>query len=311
MQSLGRALPLPLKARRDPAPSRLTYRMQRLWLTPAFRIGFRIGLPVAVVSLAIWGWLADDARRAALWAGVDAVRNSFEDRPEFRVSLVSITGAAPELADAVRARMGIRLPISSWKLDLDAARASAEALDAVEKARIRVQGGELRVEITERVPALVWRTERGLALVDATGHRVAGLGSREDRPDLPLIAGEGADRAVPEALEILQAAAPLTARIRGLVRQGDRRWDLVLDRDQTILLPAIDPVSAVERLLALDQADMLLARDITAVDLRDPRRPVLRLGAHALAVFRGTPEVTAADASIDATTDATSLEKTP
>ena len=32
MQSLGRAVPL----RRDPAPSRWAYRMQRLWLTPLF-----------------------------------------------------------------------------------------------------------------------------------------------------------------------------------------------------------------------------------------------------------------------------------
>lgn len=287
MQSLGRAITV----RRDPAPSRFHYRLQRLWLTPAFRIAFRLGLPVLVVALAAALYLASDARRAALAEGIDGLKNAFQDRPEFAVSLVSITGAAPDLADAVRARMGIRLPVSSWKLDLDAARASAEALDAVESARVRIVGPELRVEITERTPALVWRTDRGLALIDATGHRVAGLAAREDRGDLPLITGEGADAAAPEALEILQAAKALAPRIRGLVRQGERRWDLVLDRDQTVLLPAIDPVSAVERLLALDHANQLLARDLTAIDLRDPRRPVLRLGPHALSVLRGTPEV--------------------
>ena len=180
-------------------------------------------------------------------------------------------------------------PVSSWKLDLDAARASAEALDAVESAKVKINGGELVVEITERTPALVWRTDKGLALVDATGHRVAGLASREDRPDLPLVAGEGAAAAAAEALEVLQAAAPLSPRIRGLIRQGSRRWDLVLDRGQTVLLPTIDPVSAIERLLALDQADNLLARDLTAIDLRDLRQPVLRLGTTALATLRGIP----------------------
>jgi cell division protein FtsQ len=268
----------------------LHYRLQRLWLTPLFRVAFRVGLPAFVLALAVGLYLSNDSRRSAILAQIDAVKSSFEDRPEFRVSLISITGAAPDLADAVRARMGIRLPLSSWRLDLDAARTSAEALDAVESARLRIKGSELVVEITERTPALVWRTDKGLAMVDATGHRVAGLASREDRPDLPLVAGDGADQAAPEALEILQAAASLSPRIRGLIRQGDRRWDMVLDRDQVIELPAIDPVSAVERLLALDLADNLLARDLTAVDLRDPRRPVLRLGTHALATLRGTPD---------------------
>lgn len=297
--------------RRDPAPSRLTYRLQRLWLTPAFRIGFRLGLPVLVLALGGWIYLSDAGRREALVAQYQAVRDAFEDRPEFRVSLISITGAEPELADAVRARLGIRMPISSWKLDLDAARASAEALDAVESARIRIKGGELRVEITQRSPALVWRRDGGLTLLDGSGHRVAGLAARADRPDLALVAGEGADLAAPEALEILQAASPLSARIRGLVRQSGRRWDLVLDRNQTVLLPAIDPVSAIERLLALDHADDLLARDLTAIDLRDPRRPVLRLGAHALAALRGTPETIPDPAQQDAAGGATSAESTP
>ena len=295
MQSLGRAVAV----RRDPAPSRLHYRLQRLWLTPLFRVTFRLGLPALVLLLAASLYLSSDARRAALMAEAQAVKVSFQDRPEFRVSLISITGAAPELADAVRARMGIRLPVSSWTLDLDAARASAEALDAVESAKVKINGGELVVQITERTPALVWRTDKGLALVDASGHRVAGLASREDRPDLPLVAGEGAAVAAPEALEILQAAAPLSARIRGLIRQGDRRWDLVLDRGQTVLLPSIDPVSAIERLLALDQSGNLLARDLTAIDLRDLRQPVLRLGPTALATLRGLPADTA------------STEKTP
>ena len=34
MQSLGRAPLRPLPVRRDPAPTRWQYRMQRLWLTP-------------------------------------------------------------------------------------------------------------------------------------------------------------------------------------------------------------------------------------------------------------------------------------
>ena len=140
--------------------------------------------------------------------------------------------------------------------------------------------------ITERVPVAVWRTEDGLTLVDETGHRVAGLLSRADRADLPLIAGDGADAATPEALQLIAAAGPLTPRLRGLVRMGDRRWDLVLDRNQRILLPEKNPVQALERLLALDHAQDLMNRDVLAVDLRSDHRPTLRLTPNALADIR-------------------------
>jgi cell division protein FtsQ len=140
----------------------------------------------------------------------------------------------------------------------------------------------LQVTITEREPALIWRTAEGLTLLDADGHRVAGLAERADRPDLPVIAGEGANIAAAEAIALIEATGPLAPRLRGLVRMGARRWDMVLDRDQRIMLPSERPVQALERLLALDQAEDILARDLAAVDLRQEKRPVLRLGEDAL-----------------------------
>ncbi|MEM6276861.1 MAG: cell division protein FtsQ/DivIB, partial [Pseudomonadota bacterium] len=89
-------------------------------------------------------------------------------------------------------------------------------------------------------------------------------------------------RAVEEALALVQAAGPIASRMRGLRRMGERRWDVVLDRDQIIQLPESDPVRALERVILLDQAQDLLARDISHVDVRNPRRPTLRLAKESL-----------------------------
>ncbi len=273
--------------RRDPAPSRWAYRMQRLWLTPLFRVTFRVGLPIFVVALVAGLYLRDDARRAQVTGLFTGMVDKFQSRPEFRVSLVSVEGAAPELAEAIRARLKLNLPQSSFDLDLDGARARIEALDAVATAELRVRsGGVLQVLITERVPALVWREGDRIEMLDATGARVAGLSARDDRPDLPLIAGEGADRAAAEALELFTIAQGITPRLRGLVRVGDRRWDLVLDRNQKIMLPEQNAPAALERLIALDKAEDLLARDILTVDLRNEQRPVLRLSPYAMSERR-------------------------
>ena len=270
-------------SRRDPAPSRWAYRMQRLWLTPVFRVLFRVGLPVAVIGAVATLVFYDAGRRDALMRSVADLRAQFEARPEFRVSYLSIDGASPDLADAVRSKLKLTLPQSSFDLDLDALRLAAEDLDAVASAELRVRtGGVLQVLLTEREPALIWRQGDRLELLDATGHRVAGLAARGDRADLPLVLGTGANVASTEALALLEAAGPLMPRLRGLVRMGERRWDIVLDRDQRILLPATNPIAALERLLALNQADDVLARDILSIDLRNEQRPALRLAPFAL-----------------------------
>jgi cell division protein FtsQ len=275
------------RTHRDPAPSKWAYRKQRWLLTPYVRTFLVKGLPTLALLGGVALWFSHEPNRLALIGQLTHLREEFEARPEFRVSLARVEGASDDLAAAVRAKLALPLPMSSFDIDLDAARDRIEALDAVRKADLRVRsGGILQVVITERMPVAIWRTEDGLTLVDESGHRVAGLLSRADRPDLPLIAGEAADAATPEALDLMVAAGPLAPRVRGLVRIGERRWDLVLDREQRVLLPEQNPVQALERLLALDHAQDLMNRDILTVDLRSDHRPTLRLTPHALAEIR-------------------------
>ncbi len=278
--------------KRDPAPSRWAYRMDRLWLTPVFRAMMRVGVPAFALSFAAGLYLNDEGRRTALAQNWTEMREAVEQRPEFMVGLMAVDGASPSLADAVREIAALNLPRSSFDLDLDAARERIETLDAVASAELRIRsGGTLQVTITEREPVIVWRKETvpgetGLDLLDKEGRRIAMILTRADRPDLPLIAGAGADKAVSEARELIAAAGPLTPRLRGLVRMGERRWDVVLDRDQRIMLPEHDPLTAFKRLIALDQAEKLLDRDILSVDLRLAARPTLRLAPNALTQLR-------------------------
>ncbi|TMV89698.1 cell division protein FtsQ [Thioclava sp. BHET1] len=272
---------------RDPAPSRLSFRLQRLWLTPMVRVLTRVGLPVLVVGAALAIWLGDAGRRDAVIAQYNAIKEKIEHRPEFMISLLKIDGAGPEVARAVRAMLPMTLPASSFDINLDAYRDTIRKLDAVADVSLVIRpGGTLEAKITQRVPVVLWRTPRGLEMLDDTGHRVATLITREARPSLPLIVGQGADQAVPQALRLIADAGPLLPRLRGLERVGERRWDLVLDHDQRIMLPDADPQGALDRILALNTAEGLLERDFTVIDFRNKDRPTIRLSADALAAFR-------------------------
>jgi len=272
---------------RDPAPSRLTYRMQRLWLTPLFRLAVLRGLPLAAVLAIPALWFSDADRRAEVAGQIADIRRQVETRPEFMVKLMAVEGASALIDAEIREILPLDFPVSSFDLDLQHMRRTVEALDAVETAELRVRpGGVLELKVVERVPAVVWRGAAGLELLDALGNRVAPIETRSLRADLPLIAGEGAQRAVPEALALVAAAAPIEERLRGLVRVGERRWDVVLDRNQRILLPGQDAVAALERVIALDGVTDMLGRDIAVVDLRNPGRPTVRLAPDAVEEFR-------------------------
>ncbi|MFV2038311.1 MAG: cell division protein FtsQ/DivIB [Paracoccaceae bacterium] len=270
--------------RRDPAPSRLSYRLQRLWLTPLFRRLVRFGVPVLLIALSFVWYFQDTARRDALTENIAEIRRSIEERPEFMVNLMAIDGASDSVADDIREVVPVDFPVSSFDLDLDGMQARILELDPVARADIRIrQGGVLQVTITERQPAAVWRFGRNIELLDAQGYRVAVIKSRLKRADLPLLAGTGAQNAVPEALEILATAAPIRERVRGLIRVGERRWDMMLDRNQRIMLPETRPIDALEKVLELHRLENLLARDISVVDMRQPQRVTLRLAPGALA----------------------------
>ena len=277
----------PVTPKRDPAPTRLAYRLHRLWLTPFFRALLRVGVPVFALVFSAGYYFSDAERREAVATTYLELRRSFEERPEFMVNLMAIDGASTELSDDIREVLPVDFPISSFDLDLGAMRGIVAGLDAVARADLRIRdGGVLQVTVVERVPAVVWRSRHGLELLDAEGHRVAPLAARTVRGDLPVIAGDGADKAVGEALQLMAAAAPLNDRMRGLARVGARRWDVVLDRDQRIMLPETGAVAALQRVIALDQADDMLERDLMVVDMRNAARPTLRMAPGAVDEMR-------------------------
>ncbi|WP_428516974.1 cell division protein FtsQ/DivIB [Roseovarius sp.] len=272
-----------LEPRADPAPSRWSYRYQRLMLTPLFRKLLRVGVPVCLTVGLATAYFSNPERREAIVLAVADLREQVETRPEFMVNLLAVEGASATVEEDIREIFPHDLPASSFDIDLDAVRLSIAGLPAVASASVRVrQGGVLVAHVEERQPVAVWRSRDGLGVVDIEGVVIGDIAHRADRADLPVIAGKGATRAVPEAMAILQAAAPLRSRLRGLVRMGERRWDVVLDRGQRILLPETDPVRALERVIVLAEVQDMLERDLAAVDMRLASRPTIRMNENAV-----------------------------
>ena len=287
----------PVKA---PALPPLRYRLKRLWRRRSVRRAVTVQGPALGLLLGVVMLGSDPAVHAQIGAQVGAVTAALTARPEFAIRRIEVAGASLGVESEIRAALLDVEGASSLALDAAALRRRIERLGWVDSAAVSLEAPEvLRVAVVERVPAAVWRIDGEPWLIDADGERIAALFRRDEYPHLPLVAGEGAERAVGEALAVVQAAGPLAPRLRGLVRVGERRWDVVLShpvwgRDVVIRLPmgggwltaaapeAGDPVAAMLKAVALHETEDLMNRDILALDLRVPARPAVHLPPEAL-----------------------------
>ena len=271
----------------DPAPSLWSYRLLRLMLSPYLRRMIFYGVP-ALLLIGVGALnLSNLERREQVLTTYNEIKMFVTERPEFTVYLMSLKGASDSVMQDIREVMPIEFPVSKFDLDLDHMRQIILGLGPIEQVDVRVRsGGVLQVDVVERVPAFLWRHDNGLEVLDENGIFVRTIASRSQYGDLPLIAGEGADVQVAQAKQLFIASRPLQDRLRGLVYVGERRWDIVLDKGQRLMLPEENPLLALERIIAMDQAEDLLKRSVKAVDLRLINRPTLQLRKGAMGDFR-------------------------
>jgi cell division protein FtsQ len=276
------------EARKGPGPSKISYRLTRAWAKPAVRNLALVYLPLLLLAVTGWRIAADDRWRGMVEAKVTDLYEQIAARPEFAVRGVVVLGGSPGLQAEVRETLNIQRGMSSLKFDVDKLRLRVEALGAVEQATVQFDPkGTLRIAVVERIPVVLFRRADGaLVMLDPGGVEIGHAGPRADHPDLPVILGPGADQNVGEVLALMGAASEIVPRLRAFVRVGERRWDIVLDRDMLIKLPASGSVDAMGLVMALHYGEELLDRDLAVIDMRLPERPALRMTPEAAETYQ-------------------------
>ena len=277
MQSIN--LKASLNPDNDPAPSRLTYRLQRLWLTRSFRVVVKIVIPLSFFLIIFTIILSNEKIPYHLKTYFVKIADTLADRPELSVKLISIQNVSKSLKKTIRDTIPINLPISGLDLDLKNIRETIESLEAVKSVDVRViAGGILKVNVVERLPKFVWRNSDGLFLIDEEGTIVRKIQNRVERSDLIFLTGVGASIRVSEVIKLLDLMKHIEGRIVAFSRISEDRWNIILDQSQVILLPSESPDLAVRKFLILNEAQDILNRDISHIDLRNQKRLTVTYG---------------------------------
>ena len=262
----------------DPAPSRLKYRLNRFWLRKSFRLSVIIFMPmlVGIVSIVIIGTKYD----LDLLVRKNAQKFSelIAHSPAFKVIDLRIISDDPAVVEKIKTSLALKFPLSSLDIKVGTLKDQVERIKFVRSANVRLTSdGFIEIEVAIRKPVAIQRINEEFLLLDESGVEVDKVASRSKRLELPLLVGVGADQRVREALSLLLEMRSLTTRVRGLVFIGERRWDIILDRNQIIKLPEIEPMKALKKIISLQEGRQLLDRDVLYLDFRNMDRPVLGL----------------------------------
>lgn len=202
----------------------------------------------------------------------DATANAFG----FRISEVALAGEHELPRQRILDIAGITA--TSSLVFLDAAQTRARLLGnpwIAEATVLKLYPGRLRIEIKERKPFALWQKDGRVHLIAEDGTVLEGFVPQRYAA-LPMVVGGGAERAAPGMVALLKRFPEIAAQVQASVLVAERRWTLHLKNGVEVLLPEEAPDRALAVLTEVDRAKQLLARDITAIDLRLPDRLTVR-----------------------------------
>jgi cell division protein FtsQ len=164
-------------------------------------------------------------------------------------------------------------------VDLEGTRQRLLKFGWVRDARVsRRLPDTLVVDIVERRPAAIWQHNQRLALIDMDGVVLEAV-RLDAMPDLPLLIGPAANLHAGELARLTQAAPNLKPAMAGASWVGGRRWDLRFQSGEVLALPEGEAAArkALAKFASMDQSVQLLGKGYVRIDMRDPKRMLIRL----------------------------------
>jgi cell division protein FtsQ len=264
----------PRKPREIVRPSRMKLLMRRNRRNLRFVLFAGVGFAVVIAGVAI-------NRSAQKGGAIANLAARFGRALDLRVDNIEFHGQANTPEPLLRAALGVSKGDPILGFSVEEARQRIESLSWVEHVAVeRRLPGTIYVDLTERRPFAIWQYQGKFQLIDRGGEVV----TNEDVAafaDLPLVVGLGAPSHAADMLTALGAVPDIKNRVAALVRVGERRWNLQLKNNITVMLPESHEPAALARLEELEQQQQLLDRPLVFVDMRLPDRLAVRVRAAA------------------------------
>lgn len=235
-------------------------------------VGWSLTAGAGAIALALANWFG-------LFGAIGVAAAEAVGAAGFRVEQIEVTGLKRMDATSVYAVALDQRSRAMPLVDLDATRQKLLDYGWIADARVsRRLPDTLVVDVVERDPAAVWQNKGQLMLIDEGGVLLDGVQPNK-MPRLPLVIGDGANAQEPAYRKLMAAAPALKPVVKAAVWVGNRRWDVLFQTGERLVLPEGDRESAraLVKFAQLDGTLGLLGKGYDRFDLRDPTKLVVRM----------------------------------
>jgi cell division protein FtsQ len=186
----------------------------------------------------------------------------------FDLAQVSITGRHYTAKETLEKAIDIQQGGSIFAVDLQKLQQNIEAIPEVQHAEIRrALPGNIYIRLIERQPAVIWQKAGKQVLMDELGVRLDAKKYMKQK-DWLVVVGADAPKKIPALLKLLRSEPAVMGDVRAAMRVGGRRWNIMLKREITVMLPEENALKAWQRFVHMVKHQALLTQDIRAVDMR-------------------------------------------
>ena len=263
----------------DPAPSKLSYRVNRLF----YKLWFKLLLTVFLVLLS--GYLAKNFlyKNVDLSAEIRFLREQgsalYKDLTELSISRIVVKGAQESLKKEITMLIENVATEEFSALKAQSLREKIQEIKKVKKAIVKFStDGLVIVEVVERKEVAVFLNDSLYEVLDRNGVVLSKNSDYEGLSSYPLLVGKSGSKNIPDLLSLAKEIGSYKSEVMYYEWVGERRWDIHMKNNLVFKLPEKNLSRGVELMHLFLNGTNKYLKPIVSVDLRNLDKPIIKFG---------------------------------
>ena len=268
----------------DPAPSKLSYKLNRLF----YKLWFKILL--IFILLILSGVLAKkfiyqnidlSAEIKFFWEGGSEI---YKDLTELSISRIIVSGAQEPLKEEIIMLIKNVANEEFSALKAQSLREKIKEIKKVKEAIVKFStDGLVIVDVVERKQAAVFLNNNLYEVLDSNGVVLSINSDYRGLSRFPLIVGKFGSKNIPDLLTLVNEIGLYGSDVLYYEWVGERRWNVHMKSDLVFKLPESNMNRGVELMRMFLRETNNYPRPLVSIDLRNLDKPIIK--------FRKSPSI--------------------
>ena len=261
----------------DPAPSRLYYKINRLFYRLWFRLVLIIVFLVVSILVSKKFLFKDIDLNAEIRFLSEESSAIYKGLTELSITRIFVKGAQASLKNEIITLIETAATEGFSALKAQALREKIEDIRKVKKAFVKFSSdGLVIVNVIERKEAVVFFNNDLYEVLDSNGAILSIKQNYEGLSSFPLLVGKDASKNINALLALVNEIGSYQSEVLYYEWVGERRWDIHMKSNLVFKLPENNLNKGLDLMRMFLRETNKLSKTVVSVDLRNIDKPIIK-----------------------------------